>query len=41
MISINRLALHFGDYYHPEFTDTVKFILQDIFVCIIKQQCSD
>jgi hypothetical protein len=41
MISINRMAQHFGDYYYPEFADTVKYILKDIFICIIKQQCSD
>jgi len=41
MISINRMARHFGDYYYPEFTDTVQYILKDIFLCIIKQQCSD
>jgi hypothetical protein len=41
MISINPMARHFGDYYYPEFPDTVKYILKDIFMCIIKQQCSD
>jgi len=41
MISINRMVWHFGDYYYPEFADTVKYILKDIFICIIKQQCSD
>jgi len=41
MISINRMARHFGHYYYPEFADTAKYILKDIFICIIKQQCSD
>jgi hypothetical protein len=41
MISINQMAQHVGDYYYPEFVDTVKYILKDIFICIIKQQCSD
>ena len=41
MISINPMARYFGDYYYPEFADTVKYILKDIFICIIKQQCSD
>jgi len=41
MTSIDRMARHVGDYYHPEFGDTVKYILQDIFVFIIKEQYSD
>jgi len=41
MTSIDRMASHFGDYYYPEFADTVKFILKDIFICIIKEQCTD
>jgi len=41
MTSIDRMAWHFGDYYYPEFADTVKYILQDIFICIITEQCSD
>ena len=41
MIRINRMARHFGDYYNPDFADTVEYILNDIFICIIKQQCSD
>jgi len=39
--SIDRMARHFGDYYYDEFADTVKYILQDIFIWIIKEQCSD
>jgi len=41
MTSIDRMARHFGDYYYPEFADTVKYILKYIFICIIKEQCSD
>jgi hypothetical protein len=41
MSSIDRMAWHFGDYYCSEFADTVKYILKDIFVCIINEQCSD
>jgi len=35
------MAPRFGDYYHPELADTVKYILKDIYICIIKEQCSD
>jgi len=35
------MAQHFGDYYYPEFADTVKYIEKDILIWIIKQQCSD
>jgi len=41
MASIDRMALHFGDYYYPEFADTEKYILKDIFLYIITEQCSD
>ena len=41
MTSIDRMARHFGDYYYPEFADTVKYILKDILICIITEQCSD
>jgi len=41
MTSIDRMARDFGDSYHPEFADTVKYILKDIFICIIQEQCSD
>jgi len=41
MTSIDQMARHFGDYYYPELVDTVKYILKDIFICIIKEQCSD
>jgi hypothetical protein len=35
------MAREFGDYYYPEFADTVKYILKEIFICIIKEQCSN
>jgi len=41
MTSIDRMARHFGDYYYPDFVDTVKYILKGILICIIKEQCSD
>jgi len=41
MTSIDRIARHFGDYYFPEFADTVKYILKDIFICIITEQCGN
>jgi hypothetical protein len=41
MTSIDRLARLFGDYYFPEFADTVKYILKDIFICSNKEQYSD
>jgi len=41
MTSIDRMVQHFGDYYYPEFADTVKYIWKDIFICIITDQCSD
>ena len=41
MTSIDRMGRHFGHYYYPELADTVKYILKDIFICIIREQCSD
>jgi len=41
MMSIDRMARDFGDYYYQQLADTVKYILKDIFGCIIKEQCSD
>jgi len=41
MTSIDWIARHFGDYYYPELADTVKYISKDIFICIIREQCSD
>jgi len=31
----------FENYYYLQLADTLKHILQDIFICIIKEQCSD
>jgi len=39
--SIDRTAPDFGDDYYLQLVDTVMYILQDIFICIIKEQCSD
>jgi hypothetical protein len=41
MTSIDRMARHFGDYYYPEFADTVKYISKCIFIYIFTEQCSD
>jgi len=41
MTSIDQKAWDFGEYYCPESADTVKYILKDIFICIIKKRCSD
>jgi len=41
MASIDRMAWDFGNHYHPESADTSKYILKDVLICIIKEQCSD
>ena len=41
MSSIDRMAWDFGDYHYPETADTVKYIVKDILICIIIEQCSD
>jgi len=41
MMSIDRKAWNFGDYYFLQSADTVKYILKDKFICIINEQCSD
>jgi hypothetical protein len=41
MTRIDQMAWHFGDYYFPELVDTVKYILKNIFVCIIKELFGD
>jgi len=41
MTSIDQMAWCFGDNYYFELADTVKYILKDIFICIIKEQYSD
>jgi hypothetical protein len=39
--SIERMAWYFGDYYYPELADTIMYILKNIFILIITEQCSD
>jgi hypothetical protein len=41
MTSIDQTVWHNGDNYYPKFANTVKYILKDIFICIITEQCSD
>jgi len=41
MTGIDQMARDFGAYYYPELADTVKYVLNHIFICIIKEQCSD
>jgi len=38
---IDRNPLDFWVYYYPQLADTLKYILQDIFICIIQEQCID
>jgi len=40
-MSIDRMERDFWVYYYLQLADTLKYILKDIFICIIKQQCSD
>jgi len=39
--SIDRKEWDLRDYFYLQSVDTVKYILKDIFWCIIKEQCSD
>jgi len=41
MMSIDGKEGEFGVYYYLQSVDTVKYILKHIFICIIKEQCSD
>jgi hypothetical protein len=41
MTSIDRMAQHLGDYNYYEIADTVKYSLKDIFIWIIREECSD
>jgi len=41
MISIDWEERDFVVFYYLQLADTVKHILKDIFICIIKEQCSD
>ena len=40
-MSIDRIEQTFGGYEYRQLSDTLKYILKDTFVCIIKKQCSD
>jgi len=41
MTSIDQKERDFGVYFHLQLVETVKYILMDILICIIKDQCSD
>jgi len=41
MTSLDQKARDVGDYYYLQLADTAKYFLKDIFICIIKEQCSD
>jgi len=41
MTSIDWTAWYVGDQYYLQLADTVKYILNNIFRCIIEEQCSD
>jgi hypothetical protein len=41
MSSIDGTARDFGDYHYPILADTVKYTLNEIFICNIKKPCSD
>jgi len=40
-MSIDRMEGVFGVYYYLQLVDTLKCILNDIFISIIKEKCSD
>jgi len=41
MTRIDWTAQDVGDDYYLQFSDAEKYILKDIFICSIKEQCSD
>jgi hypothetical protein len=41
MTSIDRKPWDFGTLYFLQLVDTVMYIVKDIFICIIKEQCSN
>jgi hypothetical protein len=41
MTGIDQIARYLEDHYYLEFADTLKHIINDIFLCIFKEQCSD
>jgi len=40
-MSIDRMERDFWIYHYLQLPDTLKYILKDIFVCIIEEQCID
>jgi len=40
-LSIDQMERDFLVYYYLQLADTLKYILKNIFICIIKEQCSD
>jgi len=40
-MSIDQMKRDFWLYYYLQLVDTLKYILKDIFICIIKEQCFD
>jgi len=40
-MTIDRMERDFWVYHYLQSGDTLKFILKDIFICIIKEQCID
>jgi len=40
-MSIDGMEQDFWVYYYLQLADTLMYILKDIFICIIKEQCSD
>ena len=40
-MSIGTKEQDFWMYYYLQLADTVKYILKDLCICIIEQQCSD
>jgi len=39
--SIEAMEWYYGVYYFPQLAHTLEYILKDLFICIIKEQCSD
>jgi len=39
--SIDGMERDFWEYYYLQFADTWKYNSKDIFICIMKEQCSD
>jgi len=40
-LSIDQMEQDFWVYYYLQLADTLKYIWKNIFICIIKEQCSD